>query len=319
MVELTNRLCRKVVTVTLNPVLDKTLWVKDFCAGGTFQVDRSEDVAGGKGVNVSRALKTMGFDSTASGLMAEGVSAPYIQLMERDGIAHDFLMTEGNLRMNITVVSGGQNGETHLRDKGPLLREELLPELEKKLKAMISRNTLYVVAGSLPRGLPDASYHRLIKCVKSWGSHAVLDSSGQPLLEGLKAKPFFIKPNSYEVEEVLGFLPETRKTLIRAVERFHSTGIENVMITLGKRGVVFSQGGKAVLARASVERPVNSVGSGDAALAGALAGMLSELGTEDTARLACAMGAANTLVSGACVFLKKDVFRLMEEVYVQPL
>jgi 1-phosphofructokinase family hexose kinase len=318
-VELTNRLDRKVVTITLNPVLDKTLWVKDFTAGGTFQVDRSEDVAGGKGVNVSRALKTMGFDSIASGLMAMGLSAPYIQLMDRDMIAHDFLMTEGNLRMNITVVSGGQRRETHLRERGPLLREELLPELEKKLKAMNSIDTLFVFAGSLPRGLPHASYHRLIKLLKSWGSHAVLDSSGPSLVEGLKAQPFFIKPNSQEVQEALGIFPETSEELIRAVELFHRMGIENVMITLGKNGAVLSQGRKVVHARVSVERPVNSVGSGDAALAGSIAGMLSELGTEDTARFACAMGAANTLVSGACVFHKEDVLRLMEEVNVQLL
>jgi len=318
-VTLTNILGVKVVTVTLNPVLDKSLWVKGFEAGGTFQVERSESVAGGKGVNVSRALRTMGFDSIATGFMAEVGSAPYIQLMNRDRLVSDFLMTGGTLRMNITVISEGQKSETHLREQGPVLPESLFLELEKKLKKHFSEGAFFVCAGSLPGGLPSDSYARIIEKVVSWGGRAFLDASGQPLLEGLKAGPFFIKPNAHEVTEALGFSPETREDLLQAVEQFHGMGIESVMITLGSRGLLLSRGGEAVWASVTVQRPVNSVGSGDASLAGGIAGLLSGLSVSDTARLACAMGGANTLVSGACVFRREEVLRLVQEAHIRPL
>jgi 1-phosphofructokinase family hexose kinase len=317
-VTLTNILGVKVITVTLNPVLDKSLWVKGFKAGGTFQVERSENVAGGKGVNVSRALRTMGFDSIATGFMAEVGSAPYLQLMSRDRLVSDFLLTSGTLRMNITVISEGQKSETHLRERGPVLHPSFLPELEKKLKKLFSEGALFVCAGSLPGGLLPDSYARIIQKVVSWGGRAFLDTSGPPLLEGLKAGPFFIKPNAHEVKEAVGFYPETREDLLQSIERFHGMGIENIMITLGSRGLLLSRNGEVVSAAVTVQRPVNSVGSGDASLAGGIAGLLSGLSVEDTARLACAMGGANTMVSGACVFRREDVLRLVEKTQVHP-
>jgi tagatose 6-phosphate kinase len=331
----------RVVTVTLNPAVDRTLWVPGFEAGKTFSVERSETVAGGKGVNVSRALRRLGIDSTATGIIGRDGSGPYLGALDAEGLSHDFVFVDGTLRTNVTVLAcGGASGageahpagrsdETHLREKGPAVAEAALAELEQKLKALIKKPCLVVFSGSLPLGLPDDSYARLVELAKSRGARSALDSSGAPLRLGLKTRPFLIKPNAREVEESLGFLPNGEAGLREAIRRYTAEGIEAVMISLGKEGLAYSRpqsaGGEgdsrvsAVRARLSVERPLNAVGSGDAALAGAIAGILSGFCAKDTARLACAAGAANTLVSGACVFRSEDVERLFGMTEVKAL
>ncbi len=311
-----NRFKEEIVTVTLNPVLDKTLWVKDFTPGKTFQVERSESVAGGKGVNVSRALKTLGLGSLATGIMASGGSEPYIDLMEKDSIQHDFISVHGSLRTNITIISNTISGETHLRDRGPSLKNSILTDMEIKLQKLSMRHNYFVFSGSLPEGLSDNTYNRLINTVTKTGKVAIFDASGVPFKEGLKAKPFFIKPNAPEVRDALGFFPETREELMAAIQSFVHLGIENIMITLGEKGLFFFQGKNILHARVDIPHPLNTVGSGDASLAGGLIGIVGDFETEETARLACAMGGANTFVSGACVFNIEDVDKLFDRVEI---
>jgi 1-phosphofructokinase family hexose kinase len=298
---------QKVVTVTLNPVLDRALWIRGFRIGKTVQVEKCSTVAGGKGVNVSRALLKFGIKSTATGIMAQEESASYTGLLESDGIDHDFHRVDGRLRTNITILSDSADEETHIRDRGPRIDPHELEKFEKKLSHLVDGHTFVVFAGSIPDGLPDDSYRRLIHSVQKEGNRSALDASAKPLKEGLKAAPVLIKPNEEETRDALGFFPRTEKEIRSAARAFFALGISRCMISCGKRGLYFCTPQECIRARVTVENPVNSVGSGDAALAGGLIGMLCGLGAEMSGRLACAMGAANTLVSGACVLDKKDV------------
>jgi fructose-1-phosphate kinase PfkB-like protein len=159
----------------------------------------------------------------------------------------------------------------------------------------------------------------LIELVHGCGAWAALDASGEPLREGLASCPDLIKPNAQEVSESLGFHPRSEGDFSRAIALYRGSGVEAVMISLGKDGIVFSRGAGVVHARVKVDAPVNSVGSGDASLAGGIAGILSGLPDEGVAGLACAVGAANTLVSGACVFRLDDVEKLLARVECRTL
>ncbi len=310
---------QRVVTVTLNPVLDRALWIRGFRIGKTVQVEKSSTVAGGKGVNVSRALLVFGIKSTATGIMAREESTSYTGLLESDGIDHDFHRVDGRLRTNITVLSDSNDEETHIRDRGPRIDPHELERFEKKLSHLVDGHTFVVFAGSIPDGLPDASYRRLIHSVQKEGNRSALDTSAQPLKEGLEATPVLIKPNEEETRDALGFFPSTEKDIRDAVRAFFEMGISRCMISCGKRGLYFCTPQECIRARVTVENPVNSVGSGDAALAGGLIGILCGLDAETSARLACAMGAANTLVSGACVLKKDDVGELYSRTEVTRL
>ncbi len=326
-----------VVTVTLNPVLDRTLWVRDFRAGETYIADRSESFAGGKGVNVSRALLSFGVPSIATGIIPERGNDLYLELMKRDGIAQDFYFTDGFLRTNITIVSSRNEQETHLREKGPVISKPAFKNFVNKLNAVISGGSkqegknpaLYenkpcrysppicILSGSIPSGLPREAYHDLICFLKERGALVFLDASGDALKKGLEAKPLFIKPNLREVEDALGFSPASPTTITRAFDAFHNMGIDQVMISRGKEGLLFSRGDGIISASITVDNPLNTVGSGDAALCGGVLGCILNLKDDETARLACALGAANTLIAGACRFSKKDVSDFYSRVTVE--
>jgi len=312
-----------IITVTLNPVLDKTLWVSRFTPGTTFLADHSATYAGGKGMNVSRALKRIGMQSTATGIGGTDGIDSYLRIVRTEGITHDFVRTEGRLRMNITIVTDDNREETHIRERGPELGPSCLDKLVKKLQSLVrdtgDRETIVVLAGSLPRGISPDVYGDLTKLLKKRGVAVCLDTSGPPLKKGLEAGPSLIKPNLAEVEDALGFMPLNEKQIVEAVRRFHASGIQRVMITMGGEGLIFSEGVEIVRAKLAIDRPVSTVGSGDAALAGAVSGMANGFDTGKTAVLSCALGGANTLCAGACIFDPGVVEELREETAVETI
>ncbi|MBN2325137.1 MAG: hexose kinase [Spirochaetes bacterium] len=309
----------RIVTVTLNPVFDRSLVVPGFEKGGTFAVSDSSIVAAGKGVNVSRALKSCAVFSVATGLLPAGGKNAYLTRLDREGIANDFVHTGGNIRTNITILDHGCPGETHLREKGPRLPASALNRLGAKLSSITGAGSTVVFSGSLPAGLSSFSYASLVATVQEKGCRAFLDASGEPLQKALFSRPFFVAPNIDEVYDALGYRPDRNSDLARAIGELHGFGVRYVMITRGKEGIVLSDGRNTVCAKVEVENPVNAVGSGDAALAGSIIGLLGGLDLETTAGLACAFGAANTLSSGAGMLLQSDIGKLSSEVELFPL
>jgi len=304
----------KIVTVTLNPVLDRTLWVEDFQQEKTLIASCSESFAGGKGVNVARALKNLNIKSTVTGFLPCGGSDFYTAILNKEHIKHRFLYVKGLLRINTTIISDKAKRETHIREKGPLLTADTISTFRLLLKKLVDVNTMVVLSGSLPSGISTDTYNTLIKDIKSKGALSVLDTSGDSLLEGLKAKPYLIKPNISEVKDACGFLPGSFQELVKAVKILHSTGIPNVIISMGSEGLIFSRGKDIIHVRCNIQKPLNTVGSGDAALAGAISGIIWNKEDKLIAGLACAAGAANTLTLGACKFKIEMVEKLLQKV-----
>ncbi len=320
-----------VVTVTLNPVVDMTFRVPHFLAGKTFLAEQSDAYAGGKGVNASRALLHLYVPSTATGIIGEQGRNTYLDILDNEGIRHVFMQTQGTVRTNVTVITPGKR-ETHIRDRGPRLNTETFSDFQKHFKKLVAEalgempltkqgahatKPIVILSGSIPEGLPAESYSILLHEAHEMGALAVLDASGEPLRLGLREKPFFIKPNRHEAEEALGFLPENEQDYRKAIDSFHKLGIELVMISKGKEGLYLSNGNSIVSASVHVEGAINTVGSGDAAVAGAVFSTINELGLDETARISCALGAANTLIAGACIFETEHVKRLFQDVYVK--
>jgi 1-phosphofructokinase family hexose kinase len=306
----------QVITITLNPVLDRTMRVNGFRAGDTFVVEDSRVFAGGKGTNVARALSAAGVRAVASGILGSTGSELYTELLEDEGVAHDFLSVPGMVRTNVTIVSG-RGPETHLREPGPEVDESIV---DRVLERLVSSGAGWAVfGGSLPPGLPPATYRELISSLRESGILSALDASGLPLGRGLEAAPALIKPNLREVDQVLGFTPRSDAGLLKACGQFHAMGVGLAAISLGENGLVLSENRETVHVRVDVPRVVNTVGSGDAALAGCLSGVLAGVSIAETAKLACAMGSANVLISGACRFDPAEVEKLKKRARVRRL
>jgi 1-phosphofructokinase family hexose kinase len=315
---LKEKLRYRIITVTLCPVFDKTVWIKNFKAGDTFLLDDSKIIAAGKGVNVSRALRAFDISSIATGMLPDIGAPEYIRLLEEEDISHDFLFTSGSIRTNTTII-GGKGSETHLRERGSRIPASAFVSFKKKILNLIKKDTVFVFSGRLAEGLADKSYFDLISTVKEQGCLVFLDVSGAALKRALKAKPYFIKPNLREVQDALGYFPATIRDLLRAINYFHNLGIEHVVISRGKDGVLYSEGREIVSAKCVISNPVNSVGSGDAAVAGCVIGILSGIDNRKIAKLAAAFGGANTLLSGAGRLHPQDVMQLYKNVEMSPV
>jgi len=291
-----------IITVTPNPVIDKSFLIKNFQIGETYVADESQLLAAGKGVNVSRALAFLGIKSIATGLLPRHGFNLYTALLQKDIFSFDFVETDGFVRTNITIMSDSSEKETHIREKGSVIAPSVLSQMKDKLRSLArTAKGAVVFSGSLPSGLPPNTYKNLIQDVSKIPLQVCFDASETPFKIGINAKPWLIKPNLKEVQDALGFLPREPNSMFRALHKFHKMDITHVFISMGKNGIIYSNGNTAIRSWVEVEHPINSVGSGDATLAGGLAGILGGLPPEVTGRLACTLGAANTLVSGACL------------------
>jgi len=322
-----------VITVTLNPVVDMTYHIPHFLAGKTFLADKSNAYAGGKGVNASRALLHLNIASTATGIIGQKGKGTYLDILDNEGIRHVFMQTQGTVRTNATVITPGRQ-ETHIRDRGPRLNTETFQKFRTHFKSLVSETTggasqsdnnlhdfkpIVILSGSIPEGLPAESYGMLLHDAHEMGALTVLDASGEAMRIGLVEKPHFIKPNRHETEEALGFLPQSEADYRKAIGLFHTKGTVLVMISRGREGLYLSNGHTTVSASVRVEEAINTVGSGDAAVAGGVYSIIHELGIEETARLSCALGAANTITAGACIFETDHVKKLYQNVVVKRL
>jgi tagatose 6-phosphate kinase len=237
------------------------------------------------------------------------------------------------VRTNATVITPKKR-ETHIRDRGPRLNIETFQRFRTHFKKLFSEETnqtttptidlhdikpMVILSGSIPEGLPADSYGMLLHDAHEMGALTVLDASGEALRIGLEEKPYFIKPNRHETEEALGFLPQSEADYRKAIDLFHTAGIVLVMISRGKEGLYLSDGHTTMSASVRVEQAINTVGSGDAAVAGGVYSIIHKHGIEETARLSCALGAANTITAGACIFETDHVKKFYRNVVVKRL
>jgi len=293
---------QRIVTLTPNPVLDRTLTVPRVLLDTVLRADEVRLDAGGKGFNVSRALKVMGTDTLAMAL-AGGATGTLLEQMLHDwGVATHFVWVHDETRTNIVVTEA--DGARHLKvnEPGPLVSAEELARLLAAVEAEVRPGDLWVLAGSLPRGVPADLYARLIECVQSRGALAVLDASGAGLKLGLQARPFLAKPNALEAAEVTGLPVATVDDAVSAAKALCAQGVAVVAISLGSDGLMVAAGGPDSMQVCHAQPPsvqaLNTVGAGDAAVAGMVWALAQGKGLDELARWGAACGTAAAMRAG---------------------
>ncbi len=200
-----------VYTVTLNPALDYEVLVDGFRAGGLNRTSREHMHFGGKGVNVSTVLHSLGVDTTALGFVAGFTGKALEDGLKAGGIPTDFVwLEEGLTRVNVKIRSGGGGGETEINSQGPAIPAPALEALLQKLDRLTGGDVL-VLAGSLPAGLPGDVYQTILARVEGRGVLTVVDAARDLLKGVLPCRPFLIKPNSAELGELFGRVPSRRR------------------------------------------------------------------------------------------------------------
>jgi 1-phosphofructokinase family hexose kinase len=311
-----------IVTVTLNAAIDRTMLVPNFQLGHRHRASTSLSSAGGKGINVARALKRLGLPVVATGLAGGRTGVQLVERLTSEGLLNDFVRIRGESRTSTAVIDPTSNVYTEINEWGPEVEEHELAILGDKL-AYLSRGAEFVVfSGSLPRGVDDRFYLEAIRDANRRGVPTVLDSEGEPLRRGIEAEPYLVTPNLREAEQLVGHEFGGEEDMVAALDEIVDLGARNVLIT--KRDgciALFREDRTELRLDASVQwlEPISKVGSGDALLAGFIASRMAGKGVEDAVRAGVATGAASVLEAGAGRFDVREASRLAALVEVKHL
>ena len=311
-----------IITVTLNAAFARTITVPNFQQGQRHRASPGLPLAGGKGINVARALKTLGVPVVATGLAGGQAGLRIIEKLTGEAILNDFVRIEGESRTTTAVVDPTSNQYTEINEWGPIVKPEELDLLHEKLNYLSQGASMVVFAGSLPREVQEAFYAEAIHDLSRRQIPAVLDSEGEPLRIGVEAEPFLVTPNQQEAESLVGQEFYDDEDFQLGLDRIAELGARNVIITSETGCVALLRDGRETTRfRATAPRvePVSAVGSGDVLLAAFLAAQAAGRSQEDSLRAAVAAGAASTLELGAGCFDPKQARRLEAGVEVTEL
>ena len=275
-----------VATVTLNPAIDRTLIISDFAAGAVNRVERFEDSAGGKGVNVASALAENGHRVAATGFLGQENAGLFESLFADRQISDQFVRIEGNTRVGIKIFDPVQRTTTDINFPGPSPAPEAMARLTEKILAMDA--PWFVLGGSLPPGCESWAYRDFVAKLRAKGHKIVVDTSNEALRHAIEAQPTIIKPNIHELEALLGKKLQSEQDVVTAVRSLVNQGIELVVVSMGKQGACFADANRVVIARPPDIDVRSTVGAGDAMVAGIVSAQIRGLSLEDCARVATA-------------------------------
>jgi 1-phosphofructokinase/tagatose 6-phosphate kinase len=311
-----------IVTVTLNAAIDRTLTVPNFQLGHRHRASQGLTLAGGKGINVARALKRLDVPVVATGLAGGRTGTRIVEELTSEAILNDFVRIADESRTSSAVVDPTAGTYTEINEWGPYVEPEELAMLLEKISYLARGADMVVFAGTLPRGVEDSFYAEAIRDLNRRNVPAVLDSEGPPLRLGVEAEAFLVTPNQREAEGLVGQEFGDDEDYTMALDRIADMGARNVLITSDTRSFgLFRVDRKRTSFRADAPNvePVSAVGSGDVLLAAFLAARLAEKPLEEALRAAVAAGAASTLEVGAGRFEPREASKLQGAVDVREL
>jgi len=305
-----------IATITLNPSLDEFIMVHGLVLEETNRWVRRQRYAGGKGIDVSRAIHEMGGVSIAYGFIG-GTNGRLVEiLLDEEGVLFSFTPIQQETRANFIIADTKTAQQTIIGAPGPHISKGEFERFLRKMVKIHPSPKLLVASGSVPPGVPATVYHQIIKKSKEFGVMTILDSAGQWLREGVKAKPYLIKPNVHEAETLLERELPTEEAIIKAALDLLRTGIEVVVISRGKEGIIVATKGSIIKAVPPPIKVRSAVGAGDCTIAGLALKLAYEEPLIEACRLAVAMGTAAVLTRGTELCHSEDVERLLPQVEV---
>lgn len=280
-----------IYTVTFNPSLDYIVSMNGFEMGMTNRTTGEQIFPGGKGINVSIVLNNLGIENTALGFTA-GFTGDQIEKEVRQmGLLADFIRV-GNGISRINVKLKDYDG-TEINGMGPDIDEDCVAGLYEKLKQLGAGDTL-VLAGSIPKCLPDSIYSDILQRLQNKGVMFAVDATKELLLNVLQYQPFLIKPNNHELGEIFHVTLKTRESVVPYAQKLQEKGAKNVLVSMaGEGAVLVDEAGGVHMLAAPKGKLVNAVGAGDSMVAGFLAGWTQKKDYEYAFRMGVSAGSAS--------------------------
>ena len=306
-----------IITVTLNAAIDKSLSVPNFRLGRRHRTVEQRTMAGGKGVNIARALKALGQPVIATGMAGGATGTHIVEQLTEEAILNDFVRIREESRTNTSVLDPTSGQQTEINERGPSVSKREVELFHDKLLYLARGAAIVVFAGSLPPGVAPDLYAALIGDLERMEVTTVVDTDGEPLRQAVRAEPDVVSPNVLEAEELVGheFAGEQERSLV--VREIAALGAREAIMTLpdGCFAQVLVDGQPRLKrARIAQREPIAKSGSGDAFLAGYVAARYEGRAPDQCLRFAVACGAESTGRLGAGLIDPREARRLMGDV-----
>lgn len=300
-----------ITTVTLNVSLDKAYRINTVVESGkVIRVSSCNNTAGGKGLNVSRVVDICGEKVLATGFVGGNIGNLVEELLEKDNIDNKFVHVKSETRNCINILDEN-NISTEFLESGEMIYDNEVEKFISEFDKIIDLSDVITISGSIPKGVPIDIYSTLIKMIKKKGKKVILDTSNQPLKEGIKALPTMIKPNSEEIEMLLGLSISNKTELLESAVNLHKKGIELVVVSLGKDGALLVCDEGIYHGKPPKLEVVNTVGCGDSMVAAFAVGLSRGYSYKECLKYAISISAANAMSLSTGSFEKE----MAEEIY----
>ena len=302
-----------IYTITLNPALDRTLWIEKVRDDVSNRILEEKSFAGGKSVDVSKVLKNLGQESIALGFVGGFAGRELEGRLLNEGIQTDFIHVSGETRTNIIIHERETGKQLAFNARGPEIRPSELMEFVERLERLPCSD-LVAIGGSLPIGVSPEIYRKIITLVKRCQSTVVLDVDGEALKKGISARPDVIKPNIHELSELVGRQLQELDDIRAAAREINRQGVRIVLISMGPRGILLVSEGHEYLAVPPKVDVQSTIGAGDSSVAGFITGLVEGKSLKECLAYAAAAGTATTLHQGTALARKEDFLHLVPQV-----
>ncbi len=285
-------------TLTLNPAVDRELTVPAVEYDSVLRATKSQVDFGGKGFNVSRLLKGLGVESTAVGFLGGKAGEMLEEGLQSLGIGTYFVWVAGETRTNISIVTEAGGHYIKVNEKGPLIDSVKQQELLDRIETLARAGDWWVMAGSLPPGVPESFYAQIVKVLQAHGAMTLLDTAGEALRLGCQEKPYLVKPNAEEAHVLTGLPMETPAEIAAGAAEIRKLGAQNVVVSMGKAGALLHTADETWLVHTPKIKEKNPIGAGDSMVGGLVSALSSGRSLKDSLAWGVASGAATASLSG---------------------
>ncbi|MFV0400412.1 MAG: 1-phosphofructokinase family hexose kinase [Oscillospiraceae bacterium] len=308
-----------ITTVTLNPCIDYTAVVNRLEQGALNLMTGSRMDASGKGVNVALVLDALGVDCFATGISFENNHNMLAGRLDSEGIPHDFVLAPGNIRTNIKLYDESAGNMTEINSTGEPVEPSTLEALADKLDSLAARSEVVAFSGRIANGAASDIYRRLMERLSTYPVKLAVDADGEPLAEALKAKPWLIKPNDYELGKLVGRKLETDREIVAACRELIAGGVEIVCVSLGADGALIADKREAWRAK-GLSIPVRGLqGAGDSMVAGICKAAVEGQPLRELLRSGMAASAGSVIREGTLLSTKEDYLGFLSQVQIEAI
>jgi len=292
-----------IYTITLNPALDRILTVESIQYDNPNRVDGDERYAGGKGIDVSKALTRLGVENKALGFAGGFIGLELEGCLINLGVNCEFVRISAETRTNVFINETTKNRQISFNLKGPFVQSFELMEMINAIRGLKDANYV-ILSGSAPAGVNPIIYQKIIDIAKNKGATVVLDSDDEPFKAGLRAQPHIIKPNVHELERLVGRELNDLSLITQAAEAVREKGIDIVLVSMGPKGMLLVTEEGRWVAHPPKVTVMNTIGAGDSAVAGFVHGLVLGESYKDALKRSAATGTAATLIQDVSITIE---------------